>query len=520
MPPGPPRLPLIGNLLNAPTENPFLKWHAWSYEYGPIISLNVLGTTIVILNDTETATELLSSRAPSYSGRPPSAMGVLITKDKREPLHMLLRGYDATFRLHQRLLTGCMNVTSERRFRALQALETLQLLHDLLADIGSDGTVKSDRVYAHLERAQASLTMGLSYGYRIPEPDHAITRDTLRVHGELTELVTATTLIDVFPEALWRLLPASLSPWHRTGSAHYAREAELHARNYVEAMANPGWNFVKKMRASVGASDMSDFMVGYLAGANTVAGLETSSRALLWLFVATLTAPSLGTGSGRGGFVRRAQAALDRVVGRSRLPDMSDRLSLPYIDAVLMELLRWRPVAASGVPHRADKADEYRGFRIPEGAIVISNIWAIGREEKVFGERVDEFIPERWLRSQSGAAEVDWADASIRRDMPKPFFGYGRRMCTGRYMAEDGLWIAIAQLLWAFDFENVGEGTAPNVNDMRPHGFTITPGPFELRLQPRGTWVAELVSQEWSVAAKDISEVLGEMPEKSALGSY
>ncbi len=73
--------------------------------------------------------------------------------------------------------------------------------------------------------------------------------------------------------------------------------------------------------------------------------------------------------------VQKAQAELDAVVGPNRLPDFQDTKSLPYICALVKELLRWRVVGPLGLPHCALEDDEYRGFLIPKGTIIIANIW-------------------------------------------------------------------------------------------------------------------------------------------------
>ena len=74
---------------------------------------------------------------------------------------------------------------------------------------------------------------------------------------------------------------------------------------------------------------------------------------------------------------QKAQAELDSVVGPHRLPEFSDRDSLPYINALIKELLRWRSVVPVGVPHRSLEDDEYRGYFIPKGSIVVANIWCV-----------------------------------------------------------------------------------------------------------------------------------------------
>ena len=68
---------------------------------------------------------------------------------------------------------------------------------------------------------------------------------------------------------------------------------------------------------------------------------------------------------------KKAQAELDRVVGSSRLPEFDDLENLPYLHAVLLEALRWLPVTPFGVPHRGIADDEYRGYHIPAGSVMI-----------------------------------------------------------------------------------------------------------------------------------------------------
>lgn len=62
-----------------------------------------------------------------------------------------------------------------------------------------------------------------------------------------------------------------------------------------------------------------------------------------------------------------AQAEIDRVVGRNRLPDFSDRDDLPYVNAVCREVLRWKVVLPLGVTHAVLRDDVYEGYFIPKG---------------------------------------------------------------------------------------------------------------------------------------------------------
>ena len=66
-----------------------------------------------------------------------------------------------------------------------------------------------------------------------------------------------------------------------------------------------------------------------------------------------------------------AQAELDAVVGKERLPCYDDRRSLPYLEAIILECLRWMPVAQIQFPRMTHDEDEYRGWRIPAGSVVM-----------------------------------------------------------------------------------------------------------------------------------------------------
>ncbi len=74
---------------------------------------------------------------------------------------------------------------------------------------------------------------------------------------------------------------------------------------------------------------------------------------------------------------KKAQAELDDVVGTERLPEFSDRLSLPYVNALVKELLRWHSGTPLGLPHRVVADDEYNGSLIPGGATVFVNLWFV-----------------------------------------------------------------------------------------------------------------------------------------------
>jgi cytochrome P450 len=151
-----------------------------------------------------------------------------------------------------------------------------------------------------------------------------------------------------------------------------------------------------------------------------------------WWLLAMLAYPDTQT---------RAQAELDAVVGRARLPTFADYPRLPYIRAMVKEVLRWRPVSPLAVYHRSTKDDWYEGTFIPKGTICIPNVWHMNRDPEVFGKNTEHFDPGRYLDS-SGDIAPGISDGHCS-------YGFGRRICVARHMADNALFINIAVLLWA-----------------------------------------------------------------------
>lgn len=122
---------------------------------------------------------------------------------------------------------------------------------------------------------------------------------------------------------------------------------------------------------------------------------------------------------------KKAQKALDDALQGQRLPDFNDFGGrIPYVDAVVNEVLRWNTATPFAVYHVASEDDVYNGYNIPKGSIMIPNLWALLHEESVYGPDTDKFIPERFLTAK-GELDPDVLDMDIA-------FGFGRRACPGR----------------------------------------------------------------------------------------
>ena len=94
---------------------------------------------------------------------------------------------------------------------------------------------------------------------------------------------------------------------------------------------------------------------------------------------------------------KRAHDELDAVVGRTRTPTFSDAPDLPYVQALVKESLRWRPVLPLGMPHTTTEDDWYEGMFIPKGTLCVANLWQCHHDPASYGLDAASFNPERFL---------------------------------------------------------------------------------------------------------------------------
>lgn len=209
----------------------------------------------------------------------------------------------------------------------------------------------------------------------------------------------------------------------------------------------------------------------------------------------------------------RAREELDKVCG-GRLPTKDDEEDLPYIRACVKEALRWIPILPLAIPHAVIKDDTYQGYKIPRGATVLLNTYAISRDPSRY-ENPRAFNPSRFLGDATTAAESASCPDVSKRDHFA--FGAGRRICPEMHIAERSLFLGISRLLWGFDFskakrmttcpdgKEVREDVTPDQDDLTD-GILIEPLPFPASVSPRSELHAQVIRAAW----KDCQGLLDE----------
>ncbi|PVG03046.1 cytochrome P450 [Serendipita vermifera] len=469
-PPGPKRYPFIGSVLSFPQCRWYEKFTEWREIYGDIIYADLLGTPIVIISSLAMAEDLCARRGAIYSGRPRSLMmnelmgwEWNIVGLNPTPTHAALR----------------------RIFRESLGPQVVPR-YDVLIQQHAENYIRSLRDFqgSPVEsaiRAVGAVVITLAYGPGVYE-----------AHGkELTELnQKALDQVTWVGGQLWlvEFLPIlkKLPDW--TPGAVFKRvaaEASVMARRihlwpweevntrYKNGTSGPciAVNYIERGHDLDLARDAIGMMYA--------AGVDTTSATVINFLFAMMVHPHIQ---------KKVQAELDAVIGHSRIPIPTDRPRLPYADATWRESVRWHPTLVLGVPHNTIGDDIYKGMYIPNNAMILINMGRMLRDPEIFSSP-DEFQPERWLESHN-------PNAKNLPDVNNIAFGFGTRICAGRFLAERIAFTMAMSILLAYDIVPVDGKDMPSIKDTLYEDAVITrPIGFECAFKPRSELSSVLLSQ-------------------------
>ena len=182
---------------------------------------------------------------------------------------------------------------------------------------------------------------------------------------------------------------------------------------------------VDVMLAKEKEEELTEEVIRHLIGDLLAAGIDTSAQTVTWLLLILANRPEIQS---------KVHEELDRVIGLDTRPTLEDRERLPYLNAVVLEDMRYRTVGPLGVPHKASTSCEIGGFTIPEGAQVLGNVYSIHHDPR-FWDSPDEFVPDRFLPLEDGSQPPAMTSGAF---MP---FGVGRRSCPGWRFGEIAIWL-------------------------------------------------------------------------------
>ncbi|KAJ7895083.1 cytochrome P450 [Mycena leptocephala] len=466
LPPGPPRHFLRDNRADFPLSYFWKTFQSWHQKYGPVVSFYLGPIPVIVLGTADAAHDLLDKKGEIYSGRPRQIVGHEILSGGMRGIGM---SYGPHYRRWKSLLQAGLNHTAVLNYRPLQALESSILIRDIL---DSTGPLEYKD---HIRRFVVSVIFCVAYGRRIKTLSDQVVVRNMKT-GEC--IVPGKFLVESWPVLLY--LPRFLQWFRWEPERRRKLDTELYMslmndvkRELAENSARPSMAvYSLSKQAEFGLTDVE---TAYALSAPWAAGVGTTIGTIEVFLLAMILFPAVQ---------KKAQEEIDSVVGQGRSPRFEDYDALPYVQALIKEVTRWRCIAPTGVPHATTKDDVYQGMFIPKGATVYANIYAMTTDPETFPDP-DEFKPERFLDQQL-------------RNYSIPF-GFGRRLCPGQHVALQTVFIAIVRILWAFEIlpglnEN-GEVVIPSADDFIS-GLVSSPAPFLCRFQPRHSSTVEIVHNE------------------------
>lgn len=478
LPPGPKGIPFFGNLFQL-SKGPWKEFEVWKSQYGPLVYVTVPGVSVLALNSLEAAADLLERRGHLIDDRPSLIVPAIMTRG-------MFLGVMHSNKLFWKMRRACLDPMTKARvveYEPAQGRQATILTDEILKNPGNWNSI--------IVRSTASI--GLSIVYDLPE---VVTDDdpTLSRMNEFSDAFIdasspGTYLVEIFP---WmRHFPSSIAKWKKVaeetfedGSALFQslfRDVEDRIRDGDERPSFVGTLIRERQRHS-----LNDLEAAWLAGTMVAAGNETTASSLIWFMLAMIAHPEQQ---------KKCQEELDAVVGRSRMPTFKDRENLPYLRATVRELLRWRPVAPLAIPHIAKEDVWYKGYLIPKGTFCVPNTWCINRDKTLYGNDADDFNPGRFIDA-NGNVTPALGDTNQEGHIS---YGLGPRLCVGRHMANNSLFIAIASILWAMTIspikDEMGKLVIPDTMATDKESVLLRPLLFKCEITPRFPGAENIVSQ-------------------------
>ncbi|KAH7320422.1 cytochrome P450 [Rhizoctonia solani] len=476
LPPSPKSDPLIGNMrtLMGVTDEP-KAYREWGKELGSdIISISLPpGKLLVIVNSVEAAHELLTKRSSIYSDR---AQTPMITSEKLLGWgnNTGMIAYGERWRAQRRMTHEVLHKKASMKMWPVvtrQARLSLQRLLD-----------EHDNFPKEVRRMVGSTLLSVVYGYEVTSSNDSLVEVVeTAVAGFSEAAMISNFYVNVipwlqhvpewFPGAAWK---RKANKW-RSQTEDMLNMPFEWTKSQLDAGNAPPSMLTSLLAKCTGDETAEEIdTIRWATGTLFAAGTDTSAATILVFTMAMVMHPEVQA---------KAQAEIDSVLRGTRLPEISDRESMPYMGRIIKEVFRWKHTVPLGVPHVSTQDDTYKGYFIPSGTLVISNIWAMNYDERAYPSP-EQFDPDRFL------------DSSVPEP---PTFGFGRRNCPGFHLAEATVFMFACTLLSSFDVRPACDSNGnpvPLTGEMGPNLVVTQPLPYKCNIISRSKGHEKML-REW-----------------------
>ncbi|KAF7231621.1 cytochrome P450 17A2 isoform X1 [Nothobranchius furzeri] len=466
-----PHLPVLGSLpwLGGGLP-PHLLFTQLGHRLGPLFALYLGPHYTVVVNSHTHAREVLLQRGRDFAGRPSMVTTELLTRGGKD---IAFSDYSPLWKFHRRLVHNSFTLFGEGTSRLQEVV--LSAVDSLCAELLSNQTCGFDPSPA-VTRAVTNVVCRLVFSstYR---PGEKELQEVIRYNNGIVETIAQGGLVDIFPwmkylpnRSLRKLKECITIRDHLLSSKLQEHKESLtdgEPRDLLDALLKGQTSSGRgqKSHGSEGAGITDDHILMTAAEAFG-AGVETTSTTLLWILAYLLHHPEVQ---------ERVQRELDEQVGAERPVSVSDRGRLPYLDCVINEGMRIRPVSPVLIPHTAMTHSSIGGYAVSRGTRVLVNMWSIHHDPRLW-DKPDLFLPDRFLDDQG------------QRVTPACFlpFGAGPRVCVGESLARLELFLFLSSLLQRMSFRLPDGDPPPNLQGRL--GVVLQPLPYKVIVTPRSGW--------------------------------
>ncbi|CAK8538896.1 unnamed protein product [Lathyrus sativus] len=456
LPPGPWRLPFIGNIhqtISSPLPHRSLKTMA--QKYGSLMYLKLGEVPYIIVSSPEVAKEIMKTHDLSFCDRPSLMLPTIFSYNGTD---ILYSRYGEPWRQLRKICgTELLSAKRVQSFRSIREEEVSDLVKSIAASEGSVVNLSlkiSDMTHAFVARA--------AFGKKIKH--HQAFRSAI---DEISSLLGGFCLADLYPSI--RMLQSMSMAKTKFEKLH--REIDVIMQDVVDDHRNVSKDedivdALLKIQQENEQSQhpLTDTNIKSIILDMFSAGSETSSGFMGWCMSEIVKNPKV---------MEEVQAEVRRVFDKKGYVDESELHQLIYLKCVIKETLRLHPHAPMLLPRESRERCQINGYDIPAKTMVLINAWAIGRDPRYWVE-AESFKPERFLDSKIDFRGTDF------EFIP---FGAGRRICPGIGFVIAIIELSLAQLLYHFNWklpndmknEELDMTESPGVTVTRKHGLCLIP---------------------------------------------
>ncbi|XP_070562966.1 cytochrome P450 2U1-like [Ptychodera flava] len=464
LPPGPKGLPLVGSVL---TMRKFEYLHdgleQLRREYGDVFSLRLGCRLFVVLNGYDAIREAFIGKSEFFSDRPGMlSMWQAVTNNGKG----IVGSSGATWKKSRKFAQGVL-----RQFGITTRKANLEhRIQEESRYLVEEFDKKKDKPFEPeplITGAVANIICSLVFGQRYAYDDAEITKFLGLVDGVVHVSLKAAA-VDVIPIVRHVSAPYKELVSYMTQIFNFCKgkidehrffQADDGIRDFIDAYLKE----VESAKETDAEQPLTDADMEAAIKDFFFAGIETTAIALTWSLIYMITRPEIQA---------RIHDDIDRVIGRSRQPRLSDEEELPYITATMMEILRIATISPTAAPHCVSADTELRGYHIPKETIVLPHLRSVLYDPKIWPEP-EKFEPERFLNE----------DGTIKKFDEHVPFSVGNRICLGEHLAKMEFFLFFTSLMQQFSFRIPDNYPAP---DMKPlFGVGLKPKSYYIHAERR-----------------------------------